>query len=402
MWSDHYLPAGGMPSTPWGKDMDYNLVHREGLAEPKPAAGLAEQSRRDANSIVADAMFVDPASGDFRVKDGSPALKLGFVNFPMDEFGVQKPELKAIARTPEMPGLTKPTGTSAGGDARATSKTEAKRSRYVLQAQVRGIAGLGDRSAYGLPEEFGVLLLNVPAGSPANKAGLQKDDVILACNDKPVRTVANLLDIQNEAAGGKLRPSIVRKQQTLSVDIPEYAFVVAEYQTTPDFKTIPLAPPPAVLAAKVVAGEPGTKNEPISVLTDGKLARNYGPVFGNGVVGGAYKLDLGAVKALAQVNTFSYNQNGNRGRQRFTLYGSSAAADPGWSVDDPRLFTPLADVDTGNTPTADFLATSIRQSGGKPLGTYRWLVWAVAPVTEASGGENTAFQEFQVVPAPAE
>ena len=48
-------------------------------------------------------MFVDPADGDFRVKEGSPALKLGFVNFPMDQFGVQKPELKAIARTPEMP-----------------------------------------------------------------------------------------------------------------------------------------------------------------------------------------------------------------------------------------------------------------------------------------------------------
>ncbi|MGA2618375.1 MAG: hypothetical protein ABSF26_12250 [Thermoguttaceae bacterium] len=37
------------------------------------------------------------------MKEGSPALKLGFVNFPMDQFGVRKPELKAIARTPEMP-----------------------------------------------------------------------------------------------------------------------------------------------------------------------------------------------------------------------------------------------------------------------------------------------------------
>ena len=53
-------------------------------------------------------MFVDPANGDFRVKEGSPALKLGFVNFPMDQFGVQKPELKAIARTPEMPKLRRP------------------------------------------------------------------------------------------------------------------------------------------------------------------------------------------------------------------------------------------------------------------------------------------------------
>ena len=103
MGSDHYLPAGGMPPTPWGKEMDFNLVHREGLTAAQHAAALSEQSNRDEHSIVADAMFIDPANGDFRVKDDSPALKLGFVNFPMDQFGVQKPELKAIARTPEIP-----------------------------------------------------------------------------------------------------------------------------------------------------------------------------------------------------------------------------------------------------------------------------------------------------------
>jgi len=31
-------------------------------------------------------MFVDPAHGDYRVKPGSPALALGFKNFPMDQF----------------------------------------------------------------------------------------------------------------------------------------------------------------------------------------------------------------------------------------------------------------------------------------------------------------------------
>ena len=84
--------------------MDYNLVHRPGATVPKPATRLAAQSGRDAHSVVADAMFVDPARGDYRVRKGSPALRLGFANFPMDRFGVQKPELKAIARTAEMPG----------------------------------------------------------------------------------------------------------------------------------------------------------------------------------------------------------------------------------------------------------------------------------------------------------
>ena len=394
MWTDHYLPAGGMPSTPWGKEMDANLVHRAGVAEPMPAAKLAQQSQRDANSIVADAMFVDPARGDFRVKEGSPALKLGFVNFPMDQFGVQKPELKALAKTPEIPGLTTPAG---GGSA----KPAAERRHFVWQAEVRNIAGLGDRSAYGLPEASGVLLLSVPPGSLAAKAGLRKDDVILACNGTPVKTVSDLAAIRDEAAGGKLAVDVRRKQGPVNVEVAEYAFALLEYQATPDFKTLPLAPRPAALAAKVIAGEPGTGNEPVSVLTDGKLARNYGPVFGNGVVDGVYKLDLGAVARIGQVNTFSYNQNRNRGRQRFVLYGSPAAADPGWNVEDRKVFTPIIDLDTLKDPETDFVATRVRQSGGKPLGSYRWLVWAVAPVTDSAGGENTAFQEFQVIAAPA-
>ena len=52
------------------------------------------------------AQFVDPAQGDYQVKEGPPALSLGFVNFPMDRFGVQRPALKALAHTPVLPGQT--------------------------------------------------------------------------------------------------------------------------------------------------------------------------------------------------------------------------------------------------------------------------------------------------------
>ena len=66
MWTDHYLPAGGMPATPWGKEMDYNLVHRPGVMTPVPATRLASSRRRDEHSIVADALFVDPAGWRFQ------------------------------------------------------------------------------------------------------------------------------------------------------------------------------------------------------------------------------------------------------------------------------------------------------------------------------------------------
>jgi hypothetical protein len=390
VWTERYLPAGGMPATPWGKEMDHNLVHKPGVSTPRPAVTLASQSQRDAHSIVADAMFIDPAKGDYRVKDGSPALGLGFVNFPMDKFGVQKPELRTIARTPEIPDPAASGGPGAG-------KPLPRRAHYALQAKVRNISGLGDRSAYGLPGEYGVLLEKVLEDSPAAKAGLQKDDVVLGCNGKAVRTVDDLRQAQDTAAGKKLTLSVVRKQQSLSVEVSDYAFTVTECRFSPDFKSIPLALHNAAAPTKITASEPGTKNEPLSVLADRELARNYGPVFGNGVAGGRYKLDLGETRGIVQVNTFSFNQNNNRGRQRFVLYGSSAASDPGWNVEDEKVFRPITDVDTAKPPEGDFVATSVRLSAGRALGRYRWLVWAVSPVTEHSGGENTAFQEFQVI-----
>jgi len=85
--------------------MDRNLVHRSGHTRAKPAAELARQSGRDTNSIVADALFMNPEASDFRVQRSSPALKLGFRNFQMNQFGVRNANLKAIARTPQMPVL---------------------------------------------------------------------------------------------------------------------------------------------------------------------------------------------------------------------------------------------------------------------------------------------------------
>jgi len=91
---------------PWGKQCDFNLLHRPRLGEAAAAAVLQNASARDKHSIEADALFIDRERGDYRISDGSPALELGFRNFPMDQFGVQKPSLKALARTPQLPSDT--------------------------------------------------------------------------------------------------------------------------------------------------------------------------------------------------------------------------------------------------------------------------------------------------------
>jgi hypothetical protein len=103
-------------------------------------------------------------------------------------------------------------------------------------------------------------------------------------------------------------------------------------------------------------------------------------------------MDLGASKPVAAVTVWSFNQEGRRGRQIVTIYGSNAADDPGWNTGDVSRFTPLGSIDA--TPTADFLATSLRAPAGKSLGTFRWILWSVSPVNRSF--ENTAFQELSV------
>ena len=145
------------------------------------------------------------------MKDGSPALALGFVNFPMDQFGVQKPELKAIARTPQLPQPKIPAAASA---ARAAAPAT------WLGASVRNIADEGEMSAFGLPGVTGVLVLEVPAESALAKAGLRKNDVILSVNGgKTADTAALLRQAPASPAGSSLKIGVSRDQKEIIIQL---------------------------------------------------------------------------------------------------------------------------------------------------------------------------------------
>ena len=89
-------PAG------WGEEIDFNLLHHSGMLKPQPAVGLQQLSGQDSHSLEADARFLDLEHGNFTVQSDSPAIKLGFRNLPLLEFGVRSPKLRALARTPDI------------------------------------------------------------------------------------------------------------------------------------------------------------------------------------------------------------------------------------------------------------------------------------------------------------
>ena len=268
--------------------------------------------------------------------------------------------------------------------------------KLLWQAQVREIAGTKERAAYGLTGEGGILLLDVPAGSDAAKAGLKTNDVILTCNGKDLLAVADITAMANQAAGGKLALTINRQQKSLPIDLLDYTYVIKENLWKPEYKTVPLSDPSAVLPVKVsVDGAPLTIGIAEN-LADGKIECNRGPTFAGGVDTGKLRFDLGAVKSIARVNT--YASGNTHARQSFTLYGSNSTTDPGWNIADSKVYTPVITVDDRGERT-EHEATSIRRSADQPLGSYRWLVWAATPTMGEIGGQNTTFEEMQVIPA---
>ncbi|MEI7730418.1 MAG: PDZ domain-containing protein [Verrucomicrobiota bacterium] len=198
---------------PWGKECNYNLLHKPGQTTPAPATGFQGQSGLDANSIEADARFVDAAKGDYRVRDDSPALKLGFQNFPMDQFGVQKPALKALARTPELPDPNKTLATE------PKSQRDARTAQW-LGATVKNVIGLGEISAAGLPGEIGVTVVEAPKSSAAAKAGLQAGDILLKCNGKEANSLDDFLKLFRAApAGQPVKLGIWRNQKAEIIEV---------------------------------------------------------------------------------------------------------------------------------------------------------------------------------------
>jgi len=129
----------------------------------------------------------------------------------MNQFGVQKSELKAIARAPQLPQPKTPARTSVARDAAPAT---------WLGVSVRNIRDEGEMSAFGLPGVMGVLVLEVPVESAPAKAGLRTNDVILSVNGgKTADTAALLKQVSVVPVGNALKLGVSRDQKEMVVQL---------------------------------------------------------------------------------------------------------------------------------------------------------------------------------------
>ena len=142
--------------------IDTNLFYNGGNSV---TVGFADWSSHglDVNSITADPLFTNPNALDYTVASNSPALSLGFVNFPMDQFG--------------KPGAPEPAPISVDSGEGTTADPEP-----LMGANACSIYDAAIQSALGAPDFNGVYLETVPAGSYAESQGFMTGDVIRSIN----------------------------------------------------------------------------------------------------------------------------------------------------------------------------------------------------------------------------
>jgi hypothetical protein len=178
----------------WGKEIDYNAF--------PDSVSLKEAWSRgtDKHSVCGNLLFVDPQDGDFRLKDGATALSVGFKNFAMDSFGVVSQKLKALAKKVQIPAII------------SLDKTGADETIDFIGAKIKNLNTAGERSATGIDDTRGVLVLDVVSGSGASEF-LQTNDVILSLNNKKTNNLRDLQEARMSVIGTITEIVVFRNQE---------------------------------------------------------------------------------------------------------------------------------------------------------------------------------------------
>lgn len=198
-------PVEAIQLTSKGQRWDHNIhLSQVGLAQAH-AFGV------DPHGIFAKIEFTDPAQLDFTFEPTAAILETGFKPFDQSDFGVQKLSLKAIAKTPTPPSETlKPI-------------VDAAPEYQVLGATIKDVSTMGEVSATGLPDQNGVLFLQVTPGALADQFQLKPRDTIRELNGKAVSTVTEFIQAWAHADPAKpIEITVWRTQQATTLTLPEF------------------------------------------------------------------------------------------------------------------------------------------------------------------------------------
>jgi hypothetical protein len=178
----------------WGKAINYNFfLIKDGLNK-------AQQLGLDKNSFAGDAQFLNAATGNYTIKAGSAAFKSGFKNISTS-VGVTSSALKKKAASPAI----KPLFTDIASGKVSTIEW--------LGARFKNIETLGERSAAGMHDNSGAMLIELPEKALATKSDLQKGDVIIQLDNTPIKAINDLLQTyQNIKWMGAAECIIIRNQ----------------------------------------------------------------------------------------------------------------------------------------------------------------------------------------------
>ena len=181
----------------WGLMVDFNLF------TDSTALHAAHAWHTDKHSIVSAIQFRNPEKGDFTVTNLTPSIaQCGFHNFPMDQFGVSSPRLKALARTPE---ITLPIGSRQQHQKEQTIKWQG--------LHLKNLNSLGERSATGMDAERGVYVLAVEP-SLKNQSAIHENDVILEIDHKKTNNLKEWSQVISKYKSGDQITIVVFRNQT--------------------------------------------------------------------------------------------------------------------------------------------------------------------------------------------
>jgi len=186
----------------WGKELDYNFY-----VAPKSQMTKFGKNSCELNSQNGDPQFIDAEQCNFQVKDASPALRIGFRNFPMNQFGVTKPSLKAIAKIPKIPVI----------DVNIKPEAISAQSKIVTWLGVALKEPSGDEmSAFGVAfDAGGVSLTLVAENSDAAKLVFRTGDLIQRINDRKIKIINDLSNYLSQNSELKRHHFIIIRNQTI-------------------------------------------------------------------------------------------------------------------------------------------------------------------------------------------